>query len=47
MFLLEEGSLLGVQVFGDCIPKTTADGPFGVAGTVPAPLPRLIPGEQD
>jgi hypothetical protein len=47
MFLLEEGSLLGVQVFGDCIPKTTADGPFGVAGKVPAPLPRLIPGEQD
>jgi hypothetical protein len=43
-YLLEAGSYVGVSVFGQCIPKSQADGPFGVAGVIPPPLSRMTPG---
>ena len=43
-YLLEPGSFVGITVYGACIPLTHADGPFGVAGVIPTPQPRITPG---
>lgn len=44
-YLLQAGSFVGVTVYGDCIPQSQAAGPFGVAGIVSDPLPRMYPGQ--
>jgi hypothetical protein len=43
-YLLEEGSYVAVTIWGECIPKTGLDGPYGIAGVIPPPLPRMTPG---